>query len=137
MGESCLHSKGNFTLQRIGCVSVLTVKDKGLNNLYYIYIILYIIYLSPFTVFNPRSHFWAGGISAVYVHLCFWKLIVFHMILSIKKQVIIREDNYPFHILPTLLSVKYRGCPICNKKNVQEGLSVGICSVSLDVWWNG
>ena len=46
MGESCLHSKGNFTLQSIDCVSFLTVKDKGY--------VKYIFF--PFIVSNPRSH---------------------------------------------------------------------------------
>lgn len=61
MGERCLHSKGNFTLQRIDCVSVLTVKDKG-----------YLKYIFPFIVSNPRSPYWSCIISAVYMYI-FWK----------------------------------------------------------------
>lgn len=122
MGESCLHSGGNFTLQRIGCVSLLTVKDKGYLG----------IHFSPFIVSNPRSHDWSCSISVVYLFIylfIFRKAYAFVMHLQIQTTVCthLRMLTFPFNLriqqalLCVCLSNRHCGCVILIKKNDKCG----------------
>lgn len=133
MGESCLHSKGNFTLQRIDCVWVLTVKDKG--YLKYIFF--------PFLVSNPRSHYWSCSISVIYI---FPKAYQGPLVMNLQIWTIacphLRMFTFPFnphilkapHIMCGCLSNRQCGCLILIKKNDKCGGKIKFWDTQLLAW---